>query len=198
MRPPPTSRIIAALAILAVAVPSVAASAGTAETSSSGVALATVRNVNGAVLGTVSFYMVNRKTFVSGRLTRLSPGFHGFHVHTAGICDPKATDPSGKVVPFHSAGGHLNLEGVGHPHHTGDLPSLYVSADGTTTSITENDKLTAAALFDADGSAIIVHALPDNFANIPKRYSATGPDAETLATGDSGGRVACGVIVRPH
>ncbi|WP_396279171.1 superoxide dismutase family protein [Kibdelosporangium aridum] len=77
-------------------------------------------------------------------------------MHTVGICDPKATDPSGKVVPYLSAGGHLNLEGVGHPHHTGDLPSLYVSADDTVTSITENDKLTAAAPFDADGSAIII------------------------------------------
>ena len=52
---------------------------------------------------------------------------------------------------------------------------------------------------DADGSAIMVHALPDNLANIPTRYqSATegvlGPDSATLATGDAGGRVAGGVV----
>jgi Cu-Zn family superoxide dismutase len=195
MHSPSTSRIIAVLAIFAAVVPGAAASAGTAEISSSSVARATVRNVTGAVLGTVRFDLVHRKTFVSGRLTGLSPGFHGFHVHAVGICDPNATDPNGVVVPYLSAGGHLNLDGVGHPQHTGDLPSLYVSADGTATSITENDKLTAAALFDADGSAIIIHALPDNFANIPTRYSATGPDAETLATGDSGGRAACGLVI---
>ena len=52
---------------------------------------------------------------------------------------------------------------------------------------------------DADGSAVMVHALPDNFANIPpERYQqvngAPGPDEMTMATGDAGKRVACGVI----
>ena len=50
-----------------------------------------------------------------------------------------------------------------------------------------------AELFDGDGSALIVHALPDNYANIPSRYAAA-PDAMTLSTGDAGGRLACGVI----
>jgi Cu-Zn family superoxide dismutase len=49
-------------------------------------------------------------------------------------------------------------------------------------------------LFDLDGSAIIVHANPDNYANIPKDRYDPDPDATTLATGDAGGRVACGVI----
>ena len=49
-------------------------------------------------------------------------------------------------------------------------------------------------LFDADGSAVIVHAGPDNYANIPTRYTGPVPDATTLATGDAGGRVACGVV----
>ena len=49
-----------------------------------------------------------------------------------------------------------------------------------------------AQLRDADGSALIVHAGPDNFANIPPRYGT--PDADTLATGDSGARAACGVV----
>jgi len=48
-------------------------------------------------------------------------------------------------------------------------------------------------LFDADGSAVIVHASPDNYANIPTRYVAT-PDSTTFGTGDAGGRVACGVV----
>jgi Cu-Zn family superoxide dismutase len=53
-------------------------------------------------------------------------------------------------------------------------------------------------LFDLDGSAVIVHADSDNYANIPDRYRSSngqpGPDAETLEAGDSGSRVACGVV----
>ncbi|MCE7002210.1 superoxide dismutase family protein [Kibdelosporangium philippinense] len=198
MRQPPSSRIIAVLAIFATIAAGAAASASTPERSGSTDAEAIVHDVTGEVLGTVRFHLFHSKTFVGGKLTGLSHGFHGFHVHAVGICDPNATDPSGVVVPYLSAGRHLDVEHVGHPRHTGDLPSLYVSANGTATTATENDRLTAAALFDADGSAIIIHALPDNFARIPTRYSATGPDAETLATGDSGGRVACGVIVPSH
>ena len=63
----------------------------------------------------------------------------------------------------------------------------------------ETDSTTFAQIFDADGAALIIHAGPDNLANIPARYSANGvagPDAATLATGDSGGRFACGVITK--
>ena len=57
-------------------------------------------------------------------------------------------------------------------------------------------------LFDADGSAVIVHGLPDNAAHIPTRYHShstvagtpSGPDAATLATGDAGPGVTCGVL----
>ncbi len=199
MRPSKTPRILVVLAILATFSPAVASadsanSAESADTSSIG--RATVRSVTGAALGSVRLDTHNRKTVLSGRLSGLSPGFHGFHVHAVGICNPNATDPNGVVVPFVTAGGHLNLSGTTHGHHAGDLPSLSVSADGTAASVTENDQLTPAALFDADGSAIIIHALADNFANIPVRYSPTGPDAATQATGDSGGRIACGVLTR--
>lgn len=195
MRQPSPVRILAVLALLGAIVPGSVA----AETESSGVARASVRSVNGTFLGTVRLDANNRKITVSGRLAGLSPGFHGFHVHAAGICNPNSTDPNGTVVPFLTAGGHLNPSGAGHGHHVGDLPSLYVSADGTATSVSDNDQLNPAVLFDADGSAVIIHALPDNFANIPPRYSAggvAGPDAATLATGDSSGRVACGVLTR--
>ena len=58
---------------------------------------------------------------------------------------------------------------------------------------------------DADGSAIVVHASPDNLANIPSRYHSHTPDASsttfgadtsTIGTGDSGDRIACGVVQR--
>lgn len=61
----------------------------------------------------------------------------------------------------------------------------------------QTDSFTVDELLDADGSAVIIHAGPDNYANIPTRYSTSGPDAVTLATGDAGARIACGVIERP-
>ena len=54
-------------------------------------------------------------------------------------------------------------------------------------------------LIDGDGSALIIHAQPDNQGNIPSRYQSatgTGPDSATLATGDSGGRFGCGLVTR--
>ncbi len=115
----------------------------------------------------------------------LQAGFHGFHVHAVGSC----------VGPdFTSAGGHLNPAGLHHPHHPGDMPVLLVNADGTARASLRTDRFALADLLDADGSAIIVHAKADNYANIPTDRYDPDPDAMTLATGDSGGRVACGVV----
>lgn len=192
------TRSIAILGVLAAAVLGVVGTASVGQTDTEGnrLAHATVRDVNGTVLGTVNFFSDRGKLTVTGRLHGLSAGFHGMHVHAVGICDPQATDPAGNVVPFVSAGGHLGATTTGHGNHAGDLPLLLVSADGTTTTVTATDRLNRALLFDTDGSALIVHALADNYANIPTRYSATGPDAATLATGDSGGRVGCGLVSR--
>lgn len=113
----------------------------------------------------------------------LPPGFHGFHVHAVGECRP----------PFTSAGGHFDLDSHTHRDHSGDFPVLLVNADGTANTRFNTDRFAVADLFDADGSAIIIHASPDNYANIPSRYVAA-PDATTLATGDAGARIACGVV----
>ena len=56
------------------------------------------------------------------------------------------------------------------------------------------DALTLADLLDDDGSAVMVHEDPDNYANIPERYAPEGPDQMTRNTGDSGGRIACGPV----
>ena len=76
-----------------------------------------------------------------------------------------------------------------------------MAADGTTEQSFVVDQLTFAKIFDADGSAVIVHAGSDNYANIPVRYTSNaqgapsnGPDAATLSTGDAGARFACGVV----
>jgi Cu-Zn family superoxide dismutase len=121
----------------------------------------------------------------------VAPEFHGFHVHAVGECVP----------PFTSAGGHFNPGGVPHGDHAGDMPSLLVNGDGTAELEFETDRFRLSDLFDADGSAVIVHTGRENFANIPDRYHSHtydtfGPDTDTLATGDAGARTACGVVER--
>jgi Cu-Zn family superoxide dismutase len=148
-----------------------------------------LRNAAGADIGFVKLSKQGGKVIVRGEVSGLTPGFHGFHVHGVGQC----------VAPFTSAGGHYNPGGTGHGAHAGDMPSLLVLADGTAQAQFASDRFAIDELFDADGSAIIVHAASDNFANIPTRYQSTtegvfGPDSATLATGDAGARVACGLV----
>jgi Cu-Zn family superoxide dismutase len=149
-------------------------------------ATATLMNAAGEKVGRVWMHERRRDHVVQilVRVRDLSPGFHGFHVHTTGLCDPPA---------FTSAGGHFNPAGTPHNAHAGDLPSLLVIKDGTATLAAVTDRFSIADLRDADGSAVIVHSGPDNFANIPPRYGT--PDQETLNTGDSGSRIACGVLL---
>jgi Cu-Zn family superoxide dismutase len=129
----------------------------------------------------------------------LTPGFHGMHIHSVGKCDANSVAPTGGPPGnFLSAGGHLQVPGhTGHPA-SGDLTSLQVRADGSAKLVTTTDAFTAEQLLAGQGTAIIIHEKLDNFANIPDRYTQSdgtpGPDAETLATGDAGKRVACGVI----
>jgi Cu-Zn family superoxide dismutase len=144
-----------------------------------------LRNAAGAEVGKVSFKQERDHVDVEVDVHGLAPGFHGFHVHTVGSC----------VGPdFASAGGHFTMAGHNHPMHSGDMASLLVNPDGRGEASFTTGSFKVADLFDADGSAVIVHAGPDNFANIPTRYAANGPDAATLATGDAAARTACGVV----
>ena len=78
---------------------------------------------------------------VTGTVGSLTPGFHGFHVHTTGICDPAA--PNG---PFTSAGGHYVGSGGSHGDHDGDLPSLLADQDGAARIWFTTDRFTLAEL----------------------------------------------------
>jgi Cu-Zn family superoxide dismutase len=125
----------------------------------------------------------DRAVWVVARVRDLPPGFHGFHIHTTGRCEPPG---------FTSAGGHYNPSGAQHRDHAGDLPTLLVNGNGKGLLAFATDRFTLAELRDADGSAVMVHELPDNYANIPERYG--GPDAETRMHGDAGSRLACGEV----
>ena len=155
-------------------------------------ARATLRNAEGDRVGRAWFKQHGRDGAVTvfARVGDLPPGFHGFHIHTTGICEPP---------DFTSAGGHFNPTDASHGDHAGDLPTLLVNEDGTGMLAATTDRFTIADLRDDDGSAVMVHELADNYANIPDRYQSTesdepGPDEETLSAGDAGSRLACGEL----
>jgi Cu-Zn family superoxide dismutase len=131
---------------------------------------------------------------------KLAPGFHGLHIHAVGKCEANSVAPTGGAPgDFNSAGAHFQKAGhTGHPA-SGDLVSLQVREDGSAKLVTTTDAFTADDLLGGAKTAIIIHEKADNFANIPpERYQqvngAPPPDETTLATGDAGKRVACGVI----
>lgn len=154
-------------------------------------ATASLVDTNGNTAGQVNLVVSGGKMRITARVQVPGEfaGFHGFHIHATGVCDPKAANG-----PFTTAGGHLSEAGRTHRDHWGDLPSLLVNRDGTASMTVATDRVDLARLFDADGAAIIMHVGPDNFANIPVRYAPNGPDTTTTGTGDAGGRLACGVL----
>jgi Cu-Zn family superoxide dismutase len=175
--------LVLAAAVAAISISGQAAARG----DHNGKAEARLRNAGGVEIGKVTFKQERDGVNVEVDVHGLTPGFHGFHVHTVGSC----------VGPdFGSAGGHFNMPGHNHPMHSGDMVSVLVNPDGTGEASFTTGSFKVADLFDADGSAVIVHAGPDNFANIPVRYAPGGPDPTTLATGDSGARTACGIVER--
>ena len=147
-------------------------------------ATATLKDASGATIGKVKLEQEGDNVALKVSVEGVAPGFHGFHVHAAGAC----------VEPFTTAGGHYNPGAGTHSNHAGDLPSLYIDADGEGEARFATDRFVLDDLFDADGSAFILHAGRDNYANIPTDRYDPDPDTTTLNTGDAGSRFACGVV----
>lgn len=141
---------------------------------------------DGSPAGRVTFTEEGGRVSVEARLANLPPGFHGFHIHATGKCEPG-------TPPFTSAGGHMVVGQQAHPAHAGDQPVVLVMADRSAELRFTTDRYRLSDLQIPEGRAVIVHALPDNFANVPTRY-VRQPDATTMATGDAGDRIACGVV----
>jgi Cu-Zn family superoxide dismutase len=164
---------------------------------------AQLKNASGTTVATADFAFSSGYVTVTVRSTgsgQLTPGFHGLHIHSVGKCEPNSVAPTGgEPGDFDSAGAHFQAPGhSGHPA-SGDLTSLQVREDGTAELVTTTDAFTAEDLEAGAKTSIIIHEKADNFANIPaERYQQTNgappPDQTTLATGDAGKRVACGVI----
>ena len=130
--------------------------------------------------GTVTFTKKGDKVQVNAKVAGLTPGGHGFHIHEKGDCS------SGDGM---STGGHFNPRGKPHAmhttpdRHTGDMPMLVADASGNAMLVIELDVMAiGSGESDIVGRGLIVHKDPDDFATQP--------------TGNSGARVACGVITR--
>lgn len=150
-------------------------------------ATAALVNTSGTNIGTATLTennsgVVTLVVSVSG----LSQGAHGIHFHEVGVADPKASPA------FSTSGEHYNpaskKHGISNPQgtHAGDLANLEVDAQGIGRLSTTTDRISltdgAATLFDANGSSLIIHANADDQVSDP--------------SGNSGGRVAGGVVVR--
>ena len=156
---------------------------GSADGEERGLPRADLVDESGASVGTVSFEQTPNGMLVRADVHDLPRGSHGLHIHTIGRCDRPA---------FESAGGHFNpfnrRHGMRNPQgpHVGDLPNLTIDSDGTGRAEFVAAQATleegAARLFDDDGSAVIIHARADDY--------------ETDPSGNSGERIACGVIRR--
>jgi len=146
-------------------------------------ASAVLRDASGKEVGAATFTVTPSGVLISLDLTAVPPGEHGFHVHTTGKCEPP---------DFKSAGPHFNPDQTKHGFmtpegpHAGDLPNLHVPADGKLQVEVLEPNVTLsgeAPLLDADGSALVIHAGADDYKTDP--------------AGNSGDRVACGVITSP-
>lgn len=143
-------------------------------------ATAAVMDAAGHELGSLSIADGSGGISVSGTLKGLAPGDHGIHIHMTGTCEGPA---------FTTAGGHWNpttkMHGTDNPAgpHFGDMMNITVGADSTATvQLTSIGGTLHAAdmLMDADGASIVVHAKADDYKTDP--------------SGNSGDRIACGVV----
>lgn len=143
---------------------------------------ADMRLASGQSVGTATLSEVSGAPVLDVAVTGLPPGTKGIHFHTSGVCTPP---------DFQSAGGHLNptdrAHGLQSPQgaHVGDLPNLQVEPDGTARAridLRGGKGELLRYLFDADGTSVMIHAQAD--------------DNLTDPSGNSGARIACGVLRR--
>ena len=142
----------------------------------------TLRDAAGRTVGTALLTPATEGVQVVLSVNGVSAGMHGVHIHQTGLCDPPE---------FTSAGGHFNpanrQHGFENPagHHAGDLPNMTVGADGrgSLSAVARGATLEGNgpnSLRKPGGTALVVHATADDYRTDP--------------SGNSGARIACGVI----
>lgn len=167
--------MMAACALAIVTVPASAAGPKSAR--------ADIKNAQGTKIGTAKFTSAANGVKVSVKVSQLTPGEHGIHIHAVGKCEAPG---------FTTAGGHFNPTGAHHgaknsqePHpHVGDLENLTVGQNGKASATFTISGATLGdgqnSLFHDGGTALVIHAKPDDLMSDP--------------SGNSGDRIACGVI----
>jgi Cu-Zn family superoxide dismutase len=170
------------LRALAVALPLLPLLASAAPATSP-TATATLRDAQGATVGTATLAGADGGVWVRVSVKGVSPGLHGLHLHAVGKCEGP---------DYKSAGPHLNAAGKEHGldnpkgSHAGDMPNLEVGADGTGSCefLARGATLEGGpgSLFPEGGTSVVLHAAPDDMRSDP--------------AGNAGARIACGVVER--
>ncbi len=160
----------AALLVAAYCMPAAAADLATAQ----------LKDRSGKAIGDVDLTQTPGGVLLRVSVKGLAPGEHAFHIHAVGKCE----------APFDSAGGHFNPGSHKHgivagPGHAGDMPNLHVPQSGDLMVEVLNTAITLEkgkpnSVFDADGSALVIHAKADDYRSDP--------------AGNAGDRIACGVV----
>jgi Cu-Zn family superoxide dismutase len=142
---------------------------------------ADIVNAQGQKIGTAKIVAAKKGVKIDVSVSQLPPGKHGIHVHAVGKCEG---------ADFKTAAGHLNPEtkkhGKDNPEgpHAGDLLNIEVKADGTAKATLLDAMVTLGdgpnSLFHDGGTALVIHEKEDDYKTDP--------------TGNSGARIACGVI----
>jgi Cu-Zn family superoxide dismutase len=156
--------------------------AGLALPAAAETASAILKDKDGKEVGTASLTDTPNGVLIRLDLTAVPAGDQAFHIHQTGKCEPP---------DFKSAGGHYNPDGTKHGlmnqegPHGGDMPNLHVPADGKLSIEVLNTLVSLdgeRALLDDDGSALVIHAGPDDYVSDP--------------AGHAGDRIACGVAAK--
>ena len=167
--------------IIAIAFTALTAAVASAIAPAADMAGADILNTEGAVVGKATFEQAPTGVLMTVEVAGLPPGAHGIHLHSAGACTPDFKAAKGHINPGKVKHGLLNPEGPDN----GDLPNLYVAADGSAKAEFFTTRVSVAggdmpALLDEDGSAVVIHDKPD--------------DHMTQPIGGAGGRIGCGII----